>query len=447
MKQAKTLVHKITNHSRIFDETLRIYNEALTYVIDVIDCEFDDLSIHNKQSITKAVEQLIHRTVKNPVVKYVSFDEQFYKFPSYLRRAAIIDAFGKVKSFRTLYKKWLEQKEHVEACGKRFSKKPPTKQYVHKQFPVLYKNNMFVRTSETTARIKAFVKNDWIWIDVNIKKQSAEKRRVVDWTQCNPMLVRKGKKYFLHITYEKNIQLNQTHWTKQNVCAVDLGLTNSAVCSIVNSDGTVLARKFINQAREKDRYATMVNKLKKAQRLSGVPIQAPRYWNRLNGLRKFIRIDTATQIIRFAKEHGAHVIVCEYLGNMNVHGAKRLRCKLHHWDKRAIQQKVREMAHYEGMRFTTVNPKNTSSLAFDGSGKVKRVGRKDIAIFSTGKQYHADLNASYNIAARYFIRQMKKSMSETNWLRVATKASPHVGRTTICTLSSLIALRKVYATV
>ncbi|MEQ6391303.1 hypothetical protein RZN22_18685 [Bacillaceae bacterium S4-13-58] len=30
--------------------------------------------------------------------------------------------------------------------------------------------------------------------------------------------------------------------------------------------------------------------------------------------------------------------------------------------------------------------------------------KKDLATFTTGKIYHADLSASYNIAARYFIR-------------------------------------------
>jgi len=40
---------------------------------------------------------------------------------------------------------------------------------------------------------------------------------------------------------------------------------------------------------------------------------------------------------------------------------------------------------------------NTSKLAYDGSGEVERNPKKDIAVFPNGKQYHADLNASYNI--------------------------------------------------
>src|SRR5690625_8023073 len=70
------------------------------------------------------------------------------------------------------------------------------------------------------------------------------------------------------------------------------------------------------------------------------------------------------------------------------------------------------MAHYRGIRMNRVNPAGTSKMAFDGSGEVKRSRKKDIACFPTGKQYHADLNASYNIGARYFIREILKTFSE-----------------------------------
>jgi hypothetical protein len=44
------------------------------------------------------------------------------------------------------------------------------------------------------------------------------------------------------------------------IVAVDLGLTNSAACSSIRFDGTVIGRKFINQPLEKDRLKTKVNK-------------------------------------------------------------------------------------------------------------------------------------------------------------------------------------------
>src|SRR5699024_11083452 len=165
-----------------------------------------------------------------------------------------------------------------------------------------------------------------------VKPNKVEKRNMEDWKVCNPKLINVGKKYFLATAYEKNITLNKTEIDDQKIISVDLGLTNSAVCSLMKSDGTIIDRLFINQAKEKDRLDLQLKRVK--------------------------------------------------------------------------------MAHYKGIRINRINPAGTSKLAFDGSGEVKRNNQKDIATFTTGKQYHADLNASYNIGARYFIRELLKTYSE-----------------------------------
>src|SRR5699024_1739714 len=162
------------------------------------------------------------------------------------------------------------------------------------------------------------------------------------------------------------------------ICAVDLGITNSAVCSIMDANGTVLDRKFINQSKEKDQLYTMTNKLRKAQRTSGWA-RAPNFWRRINGLQKHIVHDTSRNIVQFAKDHNCDVIVFEFLDHMKMpkgfYEAKKLRFKLRYWRKKGIQNKVEEMAHYRGMRISRINARNTSKLAFDGSGEVERNGK------------------------------------------------------------------------
>src|SRR5690625_7273487 len=97
-------------------------------------------------------------------------------------------------------------------------------------------------------------------------------------------------------------------------------------------------------------------------------------------------------------------MVFKYLGGMKMpkgtYDTKKLRHRLHHWCQVGIQSKVQEMAHYRGMRIRRINPRNTSALAFDGSGEVKRNNSRELATLISGKVYHADLNASYNIGAR-----------------------------------------------
>ena len=87
-------------------------------------------------------------------------------------------------------------------------------------------------------------------------------------------------------------------------------------------------------------------------------------------------------------------------------------------------------------------------MRLHGSGKVERgtyvqngVEKYNYSIctFPNGKQYHCDLNASYNIGARYFIRELLKSDSVMRRLPSQTKDSDY-GTGTTRTLSTLIRL-------
>ena len=111
MQVAKTIRHKILNHASIFDETIRVYNEALSFIIEVIDNEVEHVDAYSTKEMTNYVERLIHATKSNPNPKYTEFNQRFYKFPSYFRRAAIATAFGKVKSYRSSLENWETEKQ------------------------------------------------------------------------------------------------------------------------------------------------------------------------------------------------------------------------------------------------------------------------------------------------------------------------------------------------
>ncbi len=448
MKIVKTAKLKILTHTKTFDETIEIYNSALSFYILI--CEKEHLNLKNKMSKEKInyIETLTHKTKNNIEVKY-DFDKEFYKFPSYLRRAVIMEAIGVIDSHFSRVKNWEEKKEKAKIKGKRFYEKPPTINYKPNAFPTLYKSNMWKKLKDGKAQIKVFKNNDWVWIDINYSTKSlksGQNYRFLNFKEQNPTLIKKGKKYFLHISYEIKVKLNSTPLKKQRVIGVDLGLTNSAVCSCIDYDGTVLDRVFINQSKEKDQLSHRVNKLSKAKRKSGIFNEKPNHWRRINNLQKFIVQDTVDKIINFAVKNKADIIVFEYLGKMrlpkNSYGAKRLRAKLQFWAKLKIQQKVGEKAHSFGIRYSRVLARGTSMYAYDGSGLLERNSKKDIATFSNGKKYHCDLSASYNIGSRYFTRAILKPLSEKSRLQVEAKVPKLVDRTSH-SLSSLIKLREV----
>ena len=112
---------------------------------------------------------------------------------------------------------------------------------------------------------------------------------------------------------------------------------------------------------------------------------------------------------------------------------------------------VTDKAHQLGIRISRICAWGTSRLAFDGSGRIlrgkestKTAGNYSLCEFQTGKVYHCDLNASYNIGTRYFIREILKPLPATVKQDIGAKVPRCLKRST-CTLSDLISLAAVLA--
>jgi len=107
---------------------------------------------------------------------------------------------------------------------------------------------------------------------------------------------------------------------------------------------------------------------------------------------------------------------------------------------------VTQKAHRNGIRISRVCAWNTSRLAFDGSGRVLRGresertgGSYNVCEFPSGKLYNCDLNAAYNIGARYFVREIVKTLPARERSRLDAKV-PAVRARSTCTLAALISL-------
>lgn len=117
------------------------------------------------------------------------------------------------------------------------------------------------------------------------------------------------------------------------------------------------------------------------------------------------------------------------------------------WKKNTIQNIVEHKAHRNGIRVSHVCSWNTSKLAFDGSGVVLRgrdanLGTYEICKFSNGKVYNCDLSASYNIGARYFIREVQKILPARVWSDIVAKV-PECQKRTQCTYNTLLEINRV----
>jgi putative transposase len=91
--------------------TVKEYRRLCRFLVTVVCTHWKDLGGLSSDNVVPAIEKLVHRTAQNPDPKYPTIDKAFHKFPSYLRRAAIMFAVGQVSSYRvrvTFYREKLE---------------------------------------------------------------------------------------------------------------------------------------------------------------------------------------------------------------------------------------------------------------------------------------------------------------------------------------------------
>ena len=437
MKTTSSYAVELKHISKIFYPTIKIYQRAVSFCVSTFDREWSAISLVTDSKQRKGyAERLIHSTKSNQA-KYPEFDKQFPKLPSYLRRSAINTALGHLQSYHSNLENWLNSKQTT---------KKPTLQVNLNKLPAFYKDGSYKGSpmDADRVRLKLFVNNDWIWVpfmlkhtDIEyIRKQSAGNKLSV------PTLEKKHKKWFLRFSFDENVKLTSK---RDLVLAVDLGLNTDATCCVMNKEGTVLKRKFIDFKSDKDSLYHTLNKIKRVSRLHGVKNTA-KLWRIAKFKNDELARHVASAILELALEYDVDVIVFEHL---DIKGKKRgsKKQKLHMWKKNTIQQLVLHKAHIHGIRISRVCPYNTSKFAYDGSGYVLRGNKANLPTyelcqFTNGKIYNCDLSASYNIAARYFIREIEKSSSEKKWSQAVANVKSLAKRTlnTYSTYLELISL-------
>ena len=413
-----------TNKLRhIVANTLALYNSALNYVCDVVLKHYDEINELNNLEGRMYLEHLIHNT-KNNIAKY-NFDSIYYKLPCYLLRDIESKAIGHIFSYKSNLDNYKKERYNKISNGKKFKKREPRLSKCN-LLPSFYKDNMYKMISDNKIALKIYEDKDWKYEEFKLKKNDLKYINKINGKRYNPEIKIIGKKIYIKFTFEiEDLKLQDKELNKRIICGVDLGVNNDATISIMNYEGTILGRHFIN-TNNKDLMNHLLNKKRKIQRNSGnyKYLRNLHINNKINSINENIVNHTANQIIKICLSYGVDVIVFENLRNKFKRAKKSFRARLHRWRKIAIYNKAYEMAHRNGIRVSTVNPNGTSRYAYDGSGEVERDNDNySICKFVSGKTYNCDLSASYNIAARYYIRETLKPLDVNSRSELETKAS------------------------
>jgi len=444
------LFNRVYNMKIVRSDNLKIntnskQREALRATLSLYQCYVRDLMVlvnarwrhfqhYQGNEVIKATEHLIHPTSKRPEVKHRYFHQRYYKFPSYLRRVAIMDAVGQVRSFHTRYDDWLDNSG--------MKNKPPKLTCATNTFPSLYQGQCIkFNESLTSAFIKVYVNDDWIW---HCFRLTGKTRYEKQGKRLSPLLTLKGKQWTLSLPSKLEIPLIKQQDFSGLVLGVDVGINTAATCAVVDKSGTVLDRKFFNRS-DKDREYHLMQRIRaKAKKQTKHGSKLPsRFCTQDHRRLKQLANNEAHQISRgivdMAKVSGCDAIVLESLkGWKPTAGRKRSRMKarFHRWFHRLLVGRVASKAQELGIRIINIYARGTSSNAYDGSGKVKR-DKSNYAncVFASGKRYNADLNASYNIASRGIITLYYPQLRKQLWSQGKSNTCPTTGNPLV--LSSL----------
>lgn len=404
----------------------RAFCKALSYVVMGHWTEIVEAT-----SRCAAIEKLIHRTSSNPNPKYQYFQKRFYKFPSYLRRAAIEFVLGQVSSFVTRYYDWQSgNRKRRDALPPRFNPEAGC-------YPALYRGQCIKFFDDFgTAQIKVWNGSDWVWCEVKITR--VRQRHLLSHSKgLSPSLIVRGGKAHLSVPFK----LHPKKLSGELVCAVDVGINTTATATIVDLRGTVISRKFFHRGGDIGRRDKVLGQIRRKAKLTKKLHKGfcKGLYRRAQGINHNMAQHISKQIVQFAQQHGASVIVFENLKDWKPKAGKKrstLKQRFHGWLHRLLVQLTENKLVEVGGKVELVYPRGTSSWAYDGSGQLKR--SKDnyaLAAFQNGKRYNADLNGSQNIAARYWAYKLKLAYRNGRQL-LSSKSSGSKSRMPI-TLSHL----------
>jgi IS605 OrfB family transposase len=388
--------------------TIAAYRRAVRALCGVLMVHWPQVA--QAKSKCQAVESLFHATAKRPFVRYAVLDRILGKMPSYLRRAAIEAAIGVTGSFLSNYSNWLDGQ--IGGKARSVGARAPRLGFAN-VFPPLYGGNMVLYGQKLRSVQIKLLEADGQWrfsASMAIKGRFVRVNPLASKLDLCPTLIMRGAKVSLAcpVKLRPPGYITNKTFTAQNhrVCSVDVGINTAATAAIVDSTGTVIARKFLTCGRHNDRRDALAEVIASKQSASGTVRRGQRHCvelhRRIAGLSLDAARAIASELAAFAAQHGAKAFVVEDLKGWRPKGpSKAMRQRFHRFQHRALINALGHKAQELGMRVLEVFARGTSRWAYDGSGKVSRSkDNAQLATFASGKRYNADLNGALNIAAR-----------------------------------------------
>lgn len=432
MKNIVSYSVELKEKYKCFYETISMFRGAVKFLIPIVAHEFSAINELNLNEQFSFVSKLLKSSSKSNGYIDRSFESLLYDY----KVSAVNQAVRIVKKYRKALALWNLSDKSTD---------PPLLKVNNHAMPNFYKSGYVFKLIKDEDSYKCVIKllvcGKWEWEEFNFCKSDLsylEKIGLKLESANSPVLEKKGKHFALRFSFDRFFSVTNR---KKRILACDIGINNAAVVCVMEEDGTIVARKFIKFKTEEARLRSILSEIKIAHEVTNC--KTPRLYRLAVNYNSELAKLTATAIVNTAADHQCDVVVMEKLSEKRSKHFGQNAMRLAIWRKNDVINRVQDLAHYKGMKFSTVLAQNTSKLAFDGSGEVKRdENNYSLCTFKSGKKYNCDLNSSYNIGARYFVREIWKTFPEKNITAIKAKV-PELWCGAHCTLSTLIDLYAV----
>ena len=405
-------------HGNLY-RTWKCLKEAAKCLLQLIDKHYMDIDfIRDSQERYNTIERYLHAsTIRDHErdAKDDTFDRLFPDFPTYLRRTALKKAIGAVDAYHAAVANW-----------KRGGKKGamPTLNY-DQDFDLalydgIYKWDGF--GPQMAISILSYMESGkWEWCDYFVDESDFMYvlRHAGDASASSPVLHYNGQGFRLNILYTKSVTYPDS---VEVICAVDIGVNYPAVAVIMTCTGRIIDKLYVKGGVNEERIRKGLRQIDIAHRNGNHSTR--RISRDIRNHNDALVKEAVRKILDFALKYNASCIVMENLDAKELHGKKKgskgkdngkqkkpnRRARLSQWKVAEMQKRLKEDAHFNGMRYETVNPWGTSKLYNKGEGECIRRDEHDRskATAPDGTPIPSDLNAAINIGARYFVRQLSK---------------------------------------
>ncbi|MHB8596291.1 MAG: zinc ribbon domain-containing protein [Ktedonobacteraceae bacterium] len=412
-----------------------LFNRVAAFYFEVIEAHSDVLELDTQMALT-ALERLTHRTKTNPtpVMPDISVADNL---PALIRRSAIRATLGAARSYHANLDRWREEKERATGKGQKFKKSPPVPPGSW-NVSVTFYNGMWKQRTASSIMLKLWTGTGWCWVKFRVTG-----RELPDsWKSLSPQMVRHGKRWWLHTHIEKNVstpetieeQMRSTH--ELRVCAVKLNASDSlAVCTIQTREGTALATRFIRGGSQLNGFRkSALGRIARRRNDTGIITQGEpdniQLWDRIHNLDEQVAHTVSRRIVKFAREHGASLLVFEYLvphhpqqGSFSHRGNE----KYAYWLRSKIFRYSQYKAWTEGIITCRVSPRDTGRECAVCKAQVNRYREGQtlsdntpegplVGCASCGMRGNANRNTSLNLGQKLFARYQKQEKPQTSQL-------------------------------